>query len=56
MDDFNTQEEETYCRFCWDDRTGKEKELTFFDTANNIRVCKYCPWCGRKYIGGDKNE
>lgn len=38
------------CQFCWDSRVKKEKELSFFDHANNLRICKYCPWCGRKYM------
>ncbi len=49
--DENSKEEEYGCKFCWDKRTEKEKELTFFDAANNIRICNYCPWCGRKYKG-----
>ena len=36
-------EEEFGCGFCW------EKELFFLDAANNMRVCSYCPSCGRKY-------
>lgn len=42
------------CQFCWDEKRQREKILTFFDQANNLRVCNYCPWCGRKYgdIGG----
>lgn len=42
-------EEEFGCKFCWDKRRQKEKELFFLDAANNIRVCNYCPYCGRKY-------
>lgn len=48
-----TEEEyqEPTCTFCWDSRKKKDKNLTFFDQANNLRICNYCPWCGRK-IGG----
>ena len=43
-------EEETFgCGFCWDKKKKKEKELFFLDAANNMRVCDYCPHCGRKY-------
>ena len=45
-----TEEEEEYgCKFCWDKRKNKSKELFFLDAANNIRVCHYCPYCGREY-------
>ena len=44
--------EEEYCDFCWDRKKKKDKELFFFDTANNLRICLYCPNCGRAY----KNE
>jgi hypothetical protein len=37
------------CGFCWDRRKKKNKELFFLDAANNMRVCNYCPSCGRKY-------
>lgn len=37
------------CNFCQDSRTKKSKELFFFDSANNLRVCSFCPNCGRKY-------
>lgn len=43
------QTEEYGCKFCLDQRSGKEKELYFFDPANNMRLCKFCPWCGRVY-------
>ena len=42
-------EEEYGCKFCWDRRKKKNKELFFLDAANNMRVCLYCPWCGRSY-------
>jgi len=42
-------EEEFGCGFCWDKKRKKEKELFFLDAANNMRVCNYCPYCGRKY-------
>lgn len=41
-------EPEFGCGFCWDKRTEKNKEIFFFDAANNMRVCKYCPYCGRE--------
>jgi len=40
---------EVGCGFCWDRRKKKNKELFFLDAANNMRVCNYCPSCGRKY-------
>lgn len=45
-------EEEFGCGFCWDKRKKKEKELFFLDNANNMRLCIYCPSCGRKYSEG----
>lgn len=42
-------EEEIGCGFCWDKKKKQEKELFFLDAANNMRVCNYCPYCGRKY-------
>jgi hypothetical protein len=42
--------EEYGCKLCWDKRVKKEKELYFFDSANNMRICHYCPYCGRKYL------
>ena len=44
-----SDEQEYGCKFCWDRRTNKPKPLIFFDQANNMRDCKYCPWCGRQY-------
>ena len=41
--------DELKCFFCWDDKKKKEKERYYFDDANNMRVCIYCPNCGRKY-------
>lgn len=37
------------CGFCWNSKRKVEKELFFFDAANNMRPCLYCPSCGRKY-------
>lgn len=37
------------CGFCWDKKKKRDKELFFLDAANNMRVCNYCPYCGRKY-------
>ena len=42
-------EEQFGCGFCWDKKKKKNKELFFIDNANNMRVCNYCPYCGRKY-------
>ena len=42
--------EEFGCFYCWDARKKKDKPtLYFFDAANNLRECEYCPKCGRKY-------
>jgi hypothetical protein len=42
--------EEFGCFYCWDAKKKKEKPyLYFFDAANNLRECEYCPKCGRKY-------
>ena len=56
-DSFNEEEESQQslyeehfgCGFCWDKKKKKNKELFFIDNANNMRVCNYCPYCGRKY-------
>ena len=38
------------CPYCWDSRNKRDKEqFYFFDAANNLRQCDYCPKCGRKY-------
>ena len=37
------------CEFCWDSRAKKNIEIYFFDRANNMRLCEYCPSCGRKF-------
>ena len=38
------------CFYCYDSKRKKEKSaLYFFDAANNLRECEYCPKCGRKY-------
>jgi len=54
LNDLNKQEQENIpeygCGFCWDKRKNKEKELFFLDAANNMRICTYCPCCGRKYL------
>ena len=43
-------EGEIGCFYCYDNKKQKEKEeLYFFDAANNLKVCEYCPKCGRKY-------
>lgn len=43
----NTNENENECGFCWDRKKQKDKELFFLDAANNMRICIYCPHCGR---------
>ncbi len=45
-----TESIEFGCKFCWDNKKKQDKILTFFDQANNLRCCNYCPWCGRKYL------
>ena len=45
-----TQSEEEYCDFCWDRKKKCDKELFFLDKANNLRICSFCPNCGRAYI------
>ena len=42
------QEIEIGCGFCYDNRRHKEIPLFFLDRANNMRPCKYCPFCGRE--------
>lgn len=42
-------EQEFGCGFCWDRKKNRSKELFFLDAANNMRVCDFCPSCGRKY-------
>lgn len=37
------------CGFCWDRKKKRSKELFFLDAANNMRVCNFCPYCGRSY-------
>ena len=44
-------EDEFGCGYCWDKKRKKSKELFFLDAANNMRVCNYCPYCGRAYEG-----
>jgi hypothetical protein len=45
------------CAYCWDAKKKKEKEqFYFFDAANNLRQCDYCPKCGRKYGEVPTNE
>lgn len=41
--------QETFCDFCWDRKKQCDKELFFLDRANNLRICTYCPNCGRMY-------
>ena len=45
------------CFYCYDNKKKKEKEqLYFFDAANNLKICDYCPKCGRKYGEETVNE
>ena len=44
------------CGFCWDKRKKKSKELFFLDAANNMRLCSYCPSCGRELKEEGNNE
>jgi len=46
--------EEFGCGYCWDRKRNKSKELFFLDAANNMRVCNFCPYCGREYGGQDE--
>ncbi len=43
-------EEEYGCAFCWDKKKNREIEIYFFDRANNLRLCRFCPNCGREYL------
>ncbi len=42
------EEEEFGCNYCWDRKKKINKEIFFLDAANNIRVCVFCPYCGRE--------
>ena len=42
------QEELFGCGYCWDKKKKINKELFFLDRANNMRVCSFCPNCGRE--------
>lgn len=45
------------CFYCYDNKKKKEKkQLYFFDAANNLKICDYCPKCGRKYGEETVNE
>ena len=49
--------EEFGCPYCWDARKRKEKDiLWFFDAANNLRECDYCPKCGQKLDWEEKDD
>lgn len=45
---WRAQEQDFGCGYCWDARKKVAIELYFFDRANNMRLCEYCPSCGRK--------
>jgi hypothetical protein len=42
-------DQEIGCGFCWDSRKRQDIELYFFDKANNLRLCTFCPSCGRPF-------
>lgn len=45
------------CFYCYDNKHEKEKKpLWFMDAANNLKICDYCPKCGRKYGEVPMNE
>ena len=44
------------CFYCWDQKRKKEKELYFFDAANNMRLCEYCPKCGCRMVEPQESE
>ena len=46
---WRAHEQEIGCGYCWDARKKNNIELYFLDRANNMRVCDYCPSCGRKF-------
>lgn len=45
-------EQDFGCPYCWDRRKEKTKELFFLDAANNMRICNFCPYCGRNMKEG----
>lgn len=54
---YSTQEQEEFgCGFCWDKKREKNKELFFLDAANNMRICVFCPYCGRPLNKGGQHE
>ena len=46
---WRANEQEFGCPFCWDNRKKHNIELFFLDSANNMRICNFCPSCGRDY-------
>lgn len=44
---YRANPQEFGCEFCWDNRAKKNIEIYFFDRANNMRICQFCPSCGR---------
>lgn len=50
------EQEEFGCGFCWDKKRKKNKELFFLDAANNMRLCVFCPYCGRVLNEGGQHE
>lgn len=45
------EEQEFGCPYCFDNKAKKEIDIYFFDRANNMRLCSYCPACGRHMEG-----
>lgn len=46
---YRANEQDFGCKFCWDNRTKKDIDIYFFDRASNMRLSKYCPYCGREF-------
>lgn len=47
---WRAQEQEFGCAYCYDNKTKQDIEIYFFDRANNMRICVFCPYCGRKIL------
>lgn len=43
----NAVEEPQLCVYCWDKKKQVNREIFFLDHTNNLRVCTFCPNCGR---------
>lgn len=46
---YRANKQEFGCEYCWDNRAKKDIEIYFFDKTNNLRLCSYCPSCGRNF-------